>query len=134
MTPEILLVFHENHLLEKLKERLKGRRSLLLTATNIEELEKVCTHRVIDVALLDMTQKESNALGLLAILQQKQPEAQVILVSSQDNIAMAIEGVRQGASDEITAPFDIGTLKQKIKTALAKKRAAAKSKKKLVSS
>jgi DNA-binding NtrC family response regulator len=123
MARAVLLVFNETDFLEKLKEKLKWLRSPLLTAANIKELEDVCAKMVIDVVLLDVRQKGSDALGVLAILQQKQPEAQVILVSSQDNISMAMEGMRHGAADEITVPLDIGSLKQKVTAALARKKA-----------
>jgi DNA-binding NtrC family response regulator len=130
MPQAILLVFNETQFLEKLKEKLRWFRSPLLTAANLKELEEVCSSRVIDVALLDVRHKNSDPLGMLAVLKQKQPGAQVILVSSQENIVMAMEGMQHGAADEILVPFDVGSLKQKVKAALATKKAMDRNKNK----
>ena len=47
----------------------------------------------------------------------------MILLSDSRNITFAMEGMRRGASDDITVPFDINLFRKKIKSALRRRKA-----------
>ena len=65
-------------------------------------------------------------MQILARLKKIQPEIEVILLSDPKNISLAMEGMRQGASDEITVPFDVNLFKKKVQSALKRRKARLK--------
>jgi len=118
MNSTVLLVVEDPFFLQNLSENLKRLKALVVTAGSKHEALEVCANHEVDLALLDIRQQGNDAMQILARLKKNQPEAEVILLSDPENIAFAMEGMRQGASDEITVPFDIDSFKKTIKSAL----------------
>jgi DNA-binding NtrC family response regulator len=118
MNSTVLLVVEDPFFLQNLSESLKPLKALVVTAGNKHEALEVCANHEVDLALLDIRQQGNDAMQVLARLKKNQPETEVILLSDPENVALAMEGMRQGASDEITFPFDIDSFKKTIKSAL----------------
>ena len=79
-----------------------------------------------DIVLLDARYKGKGTMQALSSVKREQPDAEIILISSPDNIALSMQGMREGASDDITVPFDIEDLIEKVREALARKKALSK--------
>ena len=79
-----------------------------------------------DIVLLDARYKGKGTMQALSSVKREQPDAEIILISSPDNIALSMEGMREGASDDITVPFDIEDLIEKMREALARKKTRSK--------
>jgi len=79
-----------------------------------------------DVVLLDARYKGKGTMQALSSVKREQPDAEIILISSPDNISLSMQGMREGASDDITVPFDIDTLIEKVREALARKKTRSK--------
>jgi DNA-binding NtrC family response regulator len=75
-----------------------------------------------EIVLLDIRQASSDGLGLLLIIKEKMPEAEVILINRPDNIPLSIAGMQAGATDELIAPFDTGALKNAISQAIRRRK------------
>jgi DNA-binding NtrC family response regulator len=123
MSSTVLLVAEDPFFLQNLSGNLKQLRALVVTAESNHEALEVCANHEVDLALLDIRQQGREAMQVLARLKKNQPETEVILLSGPDNIAVAIEGMQQGAYDDIPIPCDRETLLQKVKSALKRKKA-----------
>lgn len=121
MSPRVLIVVREAFFLETVANRLRQHDMSVFAARNERQLLKVLSEQKVDVVLLDMRYPEEgeDALQSLAHVKEFQPDAKVILLSRPENIGLSMEGMRQGASDDITVPFDIETLLVKIEQAWA---------------
>jgi DNA-binding NtrC family response regulator len=87
------------------------------------EALEVCSNQDVDLALLDIRKQGEDAMQILTSLKKNQPETEVILLSNQENIALAMEGMQQGATDDIIVPFDVESFLNKIKSALKRRKA-----------
>jgi len=123
MSSTVLLVVEDSSFLENLSESLKRLKASVVTAGSKHEALEVCSNHEVDLALLDIRQQGNDAMQVLARLKKNQPETEVILLSDPENIAFAMEGMRQGASDDITVPFDIDSFRKTIKSALRRRKA-----------
>lgn len=76
----------------------------------------------LEMAIMDMnfTRATTGDEGLILLRQVKifQPELPVILITAWGSIPLAVEGMKKGAFDFITKPWDNKTLLQRVKTAL----------------
>lgn len=123
MNSTVLLVVDDSSFSQSLSGSLKRLKASVLTAANKREALEVCSSRDVDLALLDIRQKGKDAMQVLARLKKNQPETEVILLSDPKNIALAMQGMQQGASDDIIVPFDIDSFRKKIKSALKRRKA-----------
>jgi DNA-binding NtrC family response regulator len=125
MSPRVLIVVQEAFFLKTVANRLRQHNMSVFAAGSEQQVLQVLSEQEVDVVLLDMRYPEEgeNALQALAHVKHLRPDAEVILLSRPENIALSMEGMREGASDDITVPFDIGTLLGKIEEARARKNA-----------
>ena len=122
MSSTVLLLVEDSSFLQNLSGSLKRLKASVFTAGSKHEALEVCSNHEVDLALLDIRRKGDEAMQVLARLKKNRPETEVILLSDSKNIGFAIEGMRQGASDEITVPFDIDSFKKAIKSALRRRK------------
>ena len=130
MNSTVLLVVEDSSFLENLSRSLERLKASVITAGSKREALEVCSNQDIDLALLDIRQQGKDAMQVLTRLKKNQPETEVILLSDPENIAFAMEGMRQGASDDITVPFDIDSFIKTIKSALRRRKAHIKASRK----
>lgn len=83
----------------------------------------------VDVLLLDIRQQGDKALSWLAALKNMLADLEVLIINKPGEINAAMEGMRIGASDELTAPFDTETLKTKVLDAVRRREKKMKAKK-----
>ena len=58
------------------------------------------------------------ALSFLAKARKTCPECKVIVINRSSDVSLSMKAMQSGAFDEVTAPVDMETLAEKIKTAL----------------
>jgi DNA-binding NtrC family response regulator len=80
----------------------------------------------IDVALLDVRMPGLDGLGLLKIVKEKQPGAEVIMVTAHGSIPMAVDALQAGAYDFLQKPVeDLGEALGRIERAVERRRLRA---------
>jgi DNA-binding NtrC family response regulator len=126
MNSTVLLVVEDTFFLQNLSGNLKRMKVAVVTAGSKREALEVCSNHEVDLSLLDIRKQGKDAMQILARLKKIQPEIEVILLSDPKNISLAMEGMRQGASDDITIPFDVNLFKKKIQGALKRRKARLK--------
>ena len=122
MNSTVLLVAEDSSFLQNLSASLKSLRASVVTAGSKYEALEVCSIQDFDLALLDIRQQGTDAMQVLARLKKNQPETEVILLSDSKHIALAMEGMRQGASDDITVPFEVDSFIKRIRSALRRRK------------
>ena len=130
MKPRILIIFQDSFFLETLAEKLRQRKMPVLTADIGHGVLEIPSGTHVDVVLLDARYRGKGTMQALSSVKREQPDAEIILISSPDNIALSMQGMREGASDDITVPFDIDDLVEKVREALTRKRTRSKTKNK----
>jgi len=83
----------------------------------LEALEKIKT-AFYPLIISDIRMPDLSGLDLLTRVQEKSPESMVILITAYASNETAIEGMKHGAYDYITKPFQIDEIKIVIKNAL----------------
>lgn len=126
MRPRILIVLQDSFFLETLADKLRQRKMSVLTADIGNGVLEIPSGTHADIVLLDARYKGKGTMQALSSVKREQPDAEIILISSPDNIALSMEGMREGASDDITVPFDIEDLIEKMREALARKKTRSK--------
>jgi len=130
MKPRILIIFQDSFFLETLAEKLGQRKMSVLTADIGNGILEIPSGTHADVVLLDARYRGKGTMQALSSVKREQPDAEIILISSPDNIALSMQGMREGASDDITVPFDIDDLVEKVREALTRKKTRSKTKSK----
>lgn len=118
----ILIVDDDKTVLMSLKLLLSRKGYDVVTATLREEAMGIVRATKLQLILMDMNYSLSTSgdEGIILLRQIKlfQPEAPVILMTAWGSIPLAVKGIREGAFDFITKPWDNITLLSKIEIAL----------------
>ena len=130
MPPAILLFVQDMMFGNALREKLKQMKPFIFTTDNGPEALEILSGNHVDIVLLDIRKKSKDALQILADIKKVRKEVEAIVISSTENISNSIECMKEGASDDITAPFDVETLNSKIREALDRREARKKAKRK----
>lgn len=76
-------------------------------------------HDSVEACLLDIQMPGTNGLECLQRIKQDYPHVEVIILTSLNQAAEALEAVRNGAFDYITKPFDLKELTNRVSNAMA---------------
>ncbi len=76
----------------------------------------------VDVVLLDVRRCDGALLAWLAALKRARPALEVILLNLPGQVTISIAAMRAGASSELSAPFDLATLRGAVSAALRRRR------------
>lgn len=121
--PQAILIMMQDVLFSQtLRHKLRRFRAKVFLAETPAEALELLGIRKMDVILLDVRGNNLPAGQFLKDLKRAAIEVETILISSIEDVAISIECWREGASDEITVPFDIDSLKAKIKEAFRRSR------------
>ncbi len=72
-----------------------------------------------DLALLDIRMPRMNGIEVLRHIRRTSPAMRVIMLTAVDDLAIAIEAVKNGANDYLTKPYDTDNLVASIRKVLA---------------
>lgn len=118
----ILIVDDDKAIRTSLSLLLKRAGYDVISAASPNEAMTIVRQQKLEMAIMDMnfTRATTGDEGLILLRQVKifQPELPVILITAWGSIPLAVEGMKKGAFDFITKPWDNKTLLQRVKTAL----------------
>ena len=121
MSPRLLLVDDEEMFLEYLSRRLINRNyNVTICLSGEEALEKVRGHDF-DVVILDVLMPGIDGIEALSEIKKLKPLTEVIMITGHTSQEAGIEGMKLGAYDYLTKPFNTEDLVSKIDKAFEKK-------------
>lgn len=123
MTATILVVDDDVSVTTSLELLLKQNGFESVTAAEPAAAFSALGTRPIDLVLQDMNFSRSTTgaegLALLRDIRRNHPALPVVLITAWGSIALAVEGMRAGAADFVTKPWDNERLVQVLRTALS---------------
>ncbi|MCB2187972.1 MAG: response regulator [Deltaproteobacteria bacterium] len=125
LPPTIMLVDDEAPFVETMTKRLKARDYKVFSANSGAEALKVLEEegpRKMDVVILDVKMPGMDGLEALALIKQKFPTVEVIMLTGHATVPNAVEGLKGGAFDYLMKPCDMDELVSKLNLAMQKKR------------
>jgi len=81
---------------------------------------KALKNKAYDLALLDIRMPRMNGVEVLRYIRKNTPLVRVIILTAVDDLAIAIEAVKNGANDYLTKPYDPENLVRSIRRVMAK--------------
>lgn len=95
----------------------------VLTTTHPEDILKLMAQQPIDVVLLDMNftlgvNSGQEGLFWLRAIRKQHPQTPVVLLTAYADVDLAVRGLKSGAADFITKPWDNDELLRKLKDVL----------------
>ncbi|NCC76945.1 MAG: response regulator [Clostridia bacterium] len=121
MSERVLLIDDEQDFMDVLAERMRDRGMEVSTATSPLIAMDMAADGNYDAIILDLMMPEMDGMEALALLREKNPDLQIILLTGHATIEKGIEAMKLGAMDFLEKPIDIQTLNEKIREAKATK-------------
>ena len=121
MTDKILIVDDDKAFLQIIAERIQKRGMEVSTAESAAAALQLLEEQSYDAVILDLMMPETGGIEAFKIIQERQPEIQVIFVSGHPSVSKGIEAMKDGAMGFLPKPIDINDLIEKIKQAKAKR-------------
>ena len=95
----------------------------VLTTAQPDDILKLMAQQPIDMVLLDMNfssgvNSGQEGIFWLRAIKKRHPDVPVVLLTAYADIALAVKGLKNGASDFITKPWDNDDLLRKLKDVL----------------
>ncbi|UCC48136.1 MAG: response regulator [Gemmatimonadota bacterium] len=87
-------------------------------AASAEEALKQLERRGFDVVIADIRMPQMSGIDLLKVLKQSDPEVQVIMITGNPDVDIAVEALRFQADDYLVKPFELGQLSHAVARAL----------------
>jgi len=122
--PSVLVVDDEIAFVEALSRRLTKRGVKVSTAfSGAEALEHLADRGATktDVVILDVKMPGMDGLETLAVIKEKHPLIEVVMLTGHATVESAIEGMKRGAYDYLMKPCDLDVLMDKLNAAAARK-------------
>ena len=119
----ILVVDDNEAILTALKYCLAGTFERVLTLTSPDRLLAQLEQEEVNIILLDMNftlgvNNGQDGLVWLQAIRKHHPEMPVVLITAYADVSLAVRGLKRGASDFITKPWDNDELVRKLKDVL----------------
>jgi DNA-binding NtrC family response regulator len=132
MLVTVLVMMQDAPFRESLKEKLQRRTMSVFTADDARQMMRIFAEHDIDVVLFDIRGQGRQAMRNLADVKRAGNGAEVVLLSSAraEDVALSMQGMRQGAFDDVAEPFELEAIIQKIYKGRERKRARLGLKKK----
>ena len=119
----ILIVDDNVAILTAMKYLLADTFGQVLTTTQPDDILKLMSQQPTDMVLLDMNfapgvNNGSEGLLWLRAIKKHHPDVPVVLLTAYADVSLAVKGLKNGASDFITKPWDNDELLHKLKDVL----------------
>jgi DNA-binding NtrC family response regulator len=120
----LMLVDDEVPFVDAMTKRLTHRNFKVVSAHNGQEcLEKLATHRDVEVVILDVKMPGMDGIETLREIKNRFPIVEVIMLTGHATVETAIDGMKLGAFDYLMKPCDMDQLVAKSTEAANRKRA-----------
>ena len=119
----ILIVDDNVAILTAMKYLLADTFEQVLTTTQPDHILKLMAQQPTDIVLLDMNfapgvNNGSEGLLWLRAIRKHHPDVPIVLLTAYADVSLAVKGLKNGASDFITKPWDNDELLHKLKDVL----------------
>ncbi len=119
----ILIVDDNTAILTAMHYLLDGIFEQVLTTTKPDDILKLMAQQTIDIVVLDMNftlgvNTGSEGIFWLRTIRKQHPQTPVVLLTAYADINLAVKGLKNGAADFITKPWDNDELVRKLKDVL----------------
>ena len=119
----ILLIDDNEAILTALKYCLSGTFEKVLTMTSPDSVISFLNQEEVNLILLDMNftlgvNSGQDGLLWLQAIRKHHPEIPVVLITAYADVSLAVRGLKRGAADFITKPWDNDDLVRKLKDVL----------------
>jgi two-component system cell cycle sensor histidine kinase/response regulator CckA len=122
LSPKILIVDDEHRMCESLQTLLNGKGHEVYTAGSGAEARSILQDHKFDVALLDMVMPDTDGHQLMDLINQKNSETDIIIITGNASLEFAIGALKRGAYDYVRKPFEFDELFTRIDNALKQKK------------
>ena len=123
--PRVLVVDDEAMLADLLSQALRHEGWETATAKDgLDALAKATSFHP-DVVILDVQMPRMDGLETLERLRARDPELPVLFLTARDAVADRVQGLRAGADDYVTKPFDLDEVAARVEALLRRTRQAA---------
>lgn len=123
--PHILVVDDEMGPRESLKMILNPYYTIHIAERGSQVME-ILDKFPVDLVTLDLKMPGLNGINVLELVKQKDPDIEAIIITGYGSLDTAIEGLRLGAFDYISKPFDVNHILSLVKRGLERRHAKAK--------
>jgi DNA-binding response OmpR family regulator len=89
------------------------------TADDGDTALEILGKKSFDLLLIDIRMPRMNGIELLKEIRKQKIRSRILVLTAVDEIAIAIEAVKQGANDYLTKPIELKTLTAAIERILA---------------
>ena len=119
----ILVVDDNPSILTAMRYLLDGTFERILTLERPDDILKTMAQEEIDIVLLDMNftlgvNSGQEGLFWLRTIRKQHPQTPVVLLTAYADVSLAVRGLKSGAADFITKPWDNDELVHKLKDVL----------------
>ena len=119
----ILIVDDNAAILTAMRYLLDDTFENVLTLERPDDILKLMTQQSIDIVLLDMNftlgvNSGQEGLFWIRTIRKQHPETPVVLLTAYADVSLAVKGLKSGAADFITKPWDNDELVRKLKDVL----------------
>ena len=119
----ILIVDDNAAILTAMKYLLGDTFGQVLTTTQPDDILKLMAQQPVDIVLLDMNftlgvNSGQEGLFWLRTIRKQHPQTPIVLITAYADINLAVKGLKNGAADFITKPWDNDELLRKLKDVL----------------
>jgi len=116
----ILVVDDEQGVRNSFELVLKDEFEVLLAETGTEAMD-ICSNNAVDIILLDILLPDMNGIDLLEQLKDREPNAEIIMITAVNEVQTAVKAIKQGADEYIVKPFNVDEVITVIHRALEKR-------------
>ena len=119
----VLIIDDNEAILTALKYCLAGTFEKVMTLTSPETVITLLEQEEVNIILLDMNftlgvNSGQDGLVWLQAIRKHHPEIPVVLITAYADVSLAVRGLKRGAADFITKPWDNDELLRKLKDVL----------------
>src|SRR5947209_5147749 len=123
----ILVVEDEESLVMALRDRLESEGYAVTVASDGESGFEAATRQPFDLVLLDVALPRKNGFDVCRDLRGRGVQTPVLMLTARGQIVDRVVGLKLGADDYLTKPFDMSELLARIEALLRRARAATAS-------
>jgi cyclic di-GMP phosphodiesterase len=105
-SPSVLIVDDEPGARQLMRRWLESRGYIVTVASDADQALSVLAATSASVAVCDLRMPGHDGLWLVDLLRREHPDVAVIIATGVNDVAAAVEALRQGVVDYLTKPFD----------------------------
>jgi len=113
-TKQVFVVDDDEAVRDLLQMFLEENGCKVLTEGSAEKAMAVVRHESFDLILLDIMLGDFNGIELLKNFKKISPQVPVIMITGNNDVALAEKCLSEGATDYISKPFDLEYLRDSV--------------------